>query len=194
MTLLAQMWPSDRIDTVSAVWLINKGLESGTELNQYLAAQILRNNAKRLLVPPDTAEWPECVALNWKPDLPDLARRDLLVACIVCLMARPFGEWRKTRVNTFVFQLNEIWKTDPLPYIKFGAALNLGKLLGLYAETESIIPPSGPLKIQSIRSEIDSLGKKAVNKTTETFIQLASELEKWVGETSSPSRVPDGAT
>ena len=189
LALLEQLWPNGEIDTTSATWLIDQGLNSERELTQRTAAHILNFNAHRLTTASGGVEFPSSLLEAWNPSLEFNAKALVLMAMTTALLSKPLVDWRKTAYHQIVVFLERIRVTDPDGRINAAAAVCLDALIPAYPEGYRIFLPDGYLSIDKIKTDIAA--SDAINSVFDSIRDLASRLSSWREEPSPPKAGDD---
>lgn len=177
LTMLNQMLSSGRIDSNSAVWVINRGLESNDERLQREAAELLSRYYDKFLTEKGQSVFPRAIELTWNVKLPILVRQETSLALIKMIVYRPYAKWDKGYLNANVVTLISIWKTETDKGIKHDAGLCLNKILDNYIG-EVLIPPSGNLIIDKIRAELKVLDGME-HLASNLILPILQQLQKW---------------
>ena len=185
ITVLDQMLAHDRIDTKSAVWVINKALESNDEKIQLEASSILRERYGKFLMKNGQCTFPRCFYLNWNTEMPLLARQEAAEALLKMITARSYRDWDSGIFNTLILTLIAIWKTEPEMRLKNGVGICLEKIIQVYPPPVDAIlySPSGEeISVGNIQSELSTLSRDLTFHPSFIFEQLCKSSDMWLND------------
>ena len=184
ITVLDQMLAHDRIDAKSAVWVINKALESNDEKIQLEASSILRERYGKFLMKNGQCTFPRCFYLNWNTEMPLLARQEAAEALLKMITARSYRNWDSEIFNTLILTLIAIWKTEPEMRLKNGVGICLEKIIRVYPYPPVdiiVYSPSGEeISVNVLRSELSTLSRDLTFHPSFIFEQLCKTSDMWL--------------
>ena len=187
LALLSQMWPAERIDSISAVWLINRAFMSKNTDVQETAAASLSSNATLIGVGGGWV-WPTCLDTDWRLELSVEARETVLDALLNLILSRPVGEWNQEYLNHIFLLLYLIMASEKEPRIRIGSALALDVLLPLFIEGPQvgIYTPSGVLNFIELEPEVSAVLQERDSEDfdVDASVQVYEAIEllkKWAG-------------
>lgn len=194
LSLLEQLWPKGLVETPSAIWVINKSLQSMDDGIVELAAQILLSNSELLKDGKGGKSWPRDHDLEWSSELPFLARKNLLESNIISLLSADFGYWNRSCLNVHIVLLTKCFREDLSPVIKQSAAAFLIVLLMIYDTVlDHVLQlPTGDFAIKKVRTEIKKKYGPSFSAGNTQHQELVRRLRAWVkpapnSETSNTS-------
>lgn len=153
LALLDQKWSKNSIDSNSAVWIIDKSLESPLAQNQIDASEILLKNTSSLWEN-ETINWPACMCLDWNISLHVYARANLFYSLIETILIKPKEVWKKNRLNGAIIIIYKAMITETDYLIKVGAILILETLINY---TIDGLESKGGLMVESNYIEIETI-------------------------------------
>ena len=133
---------------------------------------------QKLLLPESDSNFPNCVSLAWKKDLPEMARQSAALALVKMIVARPYHEWLKGSLNTNVATLSFIWQTDDSAMIKNSVGLCLERILRVYPPGSSLHLSSGTLSLDVLRDEVSRL-TQVETTINSLFNEPLQQLDEW---------------
>lgn len=182
LALLKEAWAREEISLNAAVWVIDRGLESGDPQLEQDAAALLESNATRLLTSDGSWAWPTVVDHKWPVNLHFYARQYLLDALIGVLGARTPDEWDEGLLNWLVLQFDLVRTREKKNDVGAGAVLALQLILHSkhYPDnTADLITARGPVQIEG--SKVDALALRAVMTAgSRTAKKVESLWPAWV--------------
>jgi hypothetical protein len=190
LRLLQNLWRKGGIDTPSAVWAINKALQSGSEESQRLGAKILLENATRLPDETGGIYWPSLLSESWQLEIFHTARANIAEARLRALMSKSIDSWDEGEIHHTLVLLASMQNTEPKPYLRHLATIALEQVLTAYVnwpDDMKIIAPSGQWSIIDIRTETEVFRIKGFEFESNMAVKLASDLSKWVQPLAVPA-------
>jgi hypothetical protein len=180
--ILGDLWADDRVDTGTAVWIIDRILRDraiGQE-EQIQAVSLLYLNASKLVPKRDDPsqdwyEWPSLLGERWPSDLPFKARDAVIGTCVKVLLAREASHWKDYDGNVFPVSTLVFALEDPeMP----AAAAVLGKLLEAGAPTRIGL---------TLPDDVVATARAAWSNAElpSWFVRLLDDFDAWAGEPSS---------
>ena len=176
ISLLRQMVVSDKIDMNSAVWLINDVLESGSEICQREATEILRYWPTKLLLANGLSLFPSSVDNIWMPQLSRDVRANIALGRLELIVARGYRDWNRGTLMSHAQTLFEIWKTDEAPNIKDCAGFCLSKMIRADPEIKELIISNYPEGAEAI-GKMSHLRRDHLHHYS--FASIADKFEVW---------------
>ena len=128
LALLNAQWKSAAIPVDSAVWLLDRGLQSEEPDTQLRASDILRQYAEELALPDGRFAWPRGAREEGVKQLETGAKGRCLEAILRCLVSRKHSEWNEEYVNEAVVILMAFMVDGEMGC---GAGIAIQKLLPL---------------------------------------------------------------
>lgn len=124
LVLLRDLWPRGRIDAPSAVWLLDRCLESADRSVQDDAAVVLEENAHRLISRQTGGgfEKPACLLGAWPKSLSHDARQAILASLLRLPVGRERGDWEASYLADILIALYLAMRWDGSPEIRSAAA------------------------------------------------------------------------
>ncbi len=179
LTMLDQMLNADRIDPVTAAYVVDQGLKSSNSGAQVDAASCFFSHHESFLTD-GSSEIPQSTIDGWNLDWPFQARNLLAQGLIQLMLCRPVGDWTPNALNGFAARLANIWELESDLYIKHGVGLCLNIILGTYPPNQILLAQSGPVAIDDLRSRLDAENQEVV---TADFIKLNEDISRWITDT-----------
>lgn len=177
LTMLDQMLYSDRIDPVTAVYIIDQGLKSSNPATQHDAASFFSTHHERFLRDSGRSEVPRSIVGDWNLDWDTSVRYALSQGLICLLVCRPLIDWSSASKNAYVGLLATIWEAESDPFIKHGVGICLNTLLSLPDFSGIVVGPSlGAIDLDELRLELGAQDQR----TTTSFIELNEDLKRWI--------------
>lgn len=193
LTLLETLWAREEIDAVSAVWLVNRGLKAGGDLER-TAVNILRDNRQKLHLGRGNFLWPETVSgPDWNPGLSLYSRELLLQMEFQIMLQLPYEEWDVGFLLSALIAFYTIATTDPNGGVKRGAVSGIDVLLGALAlsEDEVIFNHNSSLPVSAIVAVRDELQGKDSDSPddwpSDSLVELGKQLAIWAGLMPKPA-------
>jgi hypothetical protein len=195
LALLQELWPKGKVESPSAVWVINSCLQSTDVGAADRAATILQENARRL---PDGREgkcWPADYDLEWPRGISFFARYCMLQARIEALLAKPFDYWNRDILSGDIFALSNCLHTEESPLIKQSAAAFLAILLKRddFNEGSELYLPTGRFVIREKLAEIEGIYGLSFPASSDRDRELQTAMTKWVKRLPYFETSPAGA-
>ena len=162
LALLREAWDRDEISPSAAIWVIDRGLESGDPQLEQDAAALLASQATRLVSSDGRWVLPAAIDSKWPVKLHLYARQLLLQALIRGLGAREPDEWDDEDINWLVLEFDLIRTREKKNHVGAGAVLALQLLLHSrhYPDgTADLLTAGGPVQIEA--SNVDGLVPRA---------------------------------
>ncbi|MCP4251939.1 MAG: hypothetical protein GY775_00795 [Candidatus Scalindua sp.] len=178
LAMLNEMLFLERIDPNSAIWVINRGLESNDELMQRESAELLNRYYSKFLLDKGASLFPRSLELVWNIELPILAREEASRALLNMISARPYVEWDRGYLNANVVTLISIWQTETNESIKQGVGLCLSKILDIYQAGDQLYPPSGVILIDDVRAGLEVFNGKEY-LCSELYRPILQQFQNW---------------
>jgi len=193
LTLLETLWAKDEIDAVSAVWLVNRGLKAGGDLER-TAVNILRDNVRKLHLGRGNFLWPETVsAPGWNPGLSLYSRELLLQMQYQIMLQLPYEEWDTGFLLSALIAFHTIATTEPNGGVRQGVVSGIDVLLEALAldEDEVIFNHNSPLAVSAIvavRNELKGINSNSPDDwPSDSLVELGKELSIWAGLVPEPA-------
>ncbi len=156
LTLLEAIWPQQRVDPTTAVWLVNEGLCSDSPELREEAAGVLRDNAALALLDNGHYCWPRSLRWRWRPELPVDAREALLQALLSMVHSRPRAKWDRDSLLGLFNNLYVILE-DGDPCIRAGAVrAALALLTEIERNYDRVYLPTGPREVADLRTDLEA--------------------------------------
>jgi hypothetical protein len=181
--LLESLWPAGRVDSPSAVWVLNQCLLSSDQHAQNHAAELLSANAGRLYAD-GTYHWPAELQARWDTRFSWLARADLLTARARLLLAAPKAEWNSDRLLDHAAYLS-LALVDPDPIVVTGAVSILKNLLPVI-HAVSFATGSGLVDFAALRARVAALDAVPGQPIASEHKLLAEAVARWANAGASP--------
>ena len=177
--LLSDLWPNNRIDAASAVYIVDDGLDSDDTDIQYIAANTLSANATKLHEDGGSIVWPSSITWCWQPNLNRAAKDMLLDTIVKAMMSRPFREWQVSSLNWIALWLGEVVRTDEDTYIKGDAAAVLRVLVSAIGGTMELFHPiRGTLPPNSLKE----LAENTPPTLSMSFEEWMPAIQAWAND------------
>lgn len=175
--LLGQTWKPDGVSTSAACGIIERGLAD--ENLQGLAAEVLRDNAAQLFVPPGEAFLPNQV-WEWPPTINDYARGQMVAALGDLMLAHPEG-WTENGLISLMWVFDTI-REDRTPEIAAMAALLQDTVLQAITleDDQYFFTPEGDVEIGPLRDEVAGIVNEAYSVNRSDWNQLVAKIRgRW---------------
>lgn len=199
LALVDQLWPlSPGIDSGTAVWVIDKALQSKPRRHQIEASSILQKNTARLYSDVGSFFWPECFYLEWDADIDLVARNTAVVALLQTLVGRPRGWWSQGILLSVLGILQNAVASETDNNLKAGIVLAQEALLLHVANgidsSCSLLTGSGLVSYGEMRGNRESFEKKAEASATDlagsSLLEAVQKIETWATEhVPSPGQI-----
>jgi hypothetical protein len=189
LALLEQIWPTEKINRASAVWLINKAFLSKSKDNHNQAADIICENAEKLVCT-DGSNFilPKSFDLVWNMNVTVYARQEMLEVLLKCMLKLPVKKWDPPVINGFACMFYLIMKNEDQKFLRAEAVAILEKLLPIISKAYRGFYLPDFIPINQIKKEVVSLKKElAPGKGGEGDIRLIiskliQNLDQWANE------------
>ncbi len=179
ITMLNQMLFTEKIDSNSAIWVINRCLETNNVHLQTEAAELLNKYHYKFLLERGESVFPRLLDLSWNVELPELARQEASRALMSMIVARCYKELNVGFFDANVVTLISIWKTEASKIIKRNVGLFLNEILKVYEQGDTLSPPSGDIMIDEILAELE-VGLIAYPPSSSLYGPIIQQAREWV--------------
>ncbi|MEP1096431.1 MAG: hypothetical protein ABJG78_15040 [Cyclobacteriaceae bacterium] len=178
-TLLLQLWPKDLIENPTAIWVLEKGLNSKDESISIKAASILNLHSHKLH-DEGLRHWPPSFTRHIQ-GIPQRARELLLRALIESLLHADYATWNREVINGDIIFLSNLLRDDPSELIKKSAAAYQSVLLNHLPYGNYIQAADGDRRKLDLLDEIEFYApsfKGGSQQATELKEKLMSWFDK----------------
>lgn len=196
LRLLEELWPEGRIETPSAMWVINSALQSSDTGVVEMAATLLRTNSGRLLDDQGGKWWPSDYYEEVPSEMPFDGRIEMLTALIRSLLSADFDYWLDEELNGDIILLSNFFREDPSPIIRQSAAAYLAILLETNdpGDESVIFLSTGDFMVEEVRAEIEETYGSSLSAATIQHEELERKLGVWVKRAPYFERAESNAT
>jgi hypothetical protein len=182
ISLVHSLWPLGKVDTASAISVIDAGLSHSKVDIQRSAAALLDRHVDLIAASrtESAAPWPQRLTDAWSPNLDISARERILTAMARYLLARPYTETSQSVISGMMLGFSRALE-DPNEFIRADAALCLVPLLHHFRASEGIVDSAGVGHFfADVRAKHADLSKKGIIKlATNNFQLLALRIDEW---------------
>lgn len=183
--LLGELWAADKVDTDTAIWLVNRVLsDEGTSDAEAIAStDIIARNAHKLFPHEDTGYWPEIAIDKWPSSLPGDARDGLRVAALRALLSKPPDYWR----DAYAYPVATLWQALDDPDYGQGAARILLELheAGVLEAFSGFAPSEDDeQRLRSLADDWDEL------EPVPWFLRLVLQIKPWARRQDPVEAIP----
>jgi hypothetical protein len=191
LALVNNMWPLAAIDTGTAVWVIDKALQSKIVRQQLDASSILRLNHKFLPTNESNFHWPECLYLDWKADMDVRARKAAVITLLKLLISKPKEQWLVESIADVIAILENAITAENDNDVKALAILGQNRLLHFFLEgyddEATLLTSAGSTTLAQMKGNMKFFeefeeheeGIEAENMVSSDGKELIRQLEKW---------------
>ena len=183
LELMQPMWPTNKVSTAVALWVVNSGLESEDPHTQRSAADLLEDNAAKLPDGLGYKNWPSSFFPDRWDTLSIFARQRLLFARMKSLLSKNLQYWKEEAINADIAFLYHGFQTDASPLVKSQCGAFLRKILEinyLREDTYKIFLPAKTLSMGGLREELRKSLLEDRSGGSDQAYELLQKLDEWM--------------
>jgi len=190
LALLERMWPSDDVDTETAMYLLGRALNAESD-RQFDAIEIMKKNIGKMVSFGESYAWPDSFSDRWKADLSLFAREGLIEIIVKVVLAVPREQWNVDYLRGIVVIVYLAMTTDPHPRIQGESAYILRELLQSDIVRRVVYFPDGrDIYFTEMQQKIAAvIGRIEVDHPIDGFrdkmLFSVKRLRAWRGATST---------
>jgi len=173
LSLVAELLNNETIDPTTAVNLIERALQSGQDVVQNRAADLLLAYAKSMSTP--RVVLPESI-VSLDSNLPVHVQESVPIALAKMIVARPLRKWDKSEATRIIVALAGNWIRLDEGYTKSDVGAILSKILQAFPDQDLVSHPTMTISLDAIRR--DTADSKAHSFAAQ---QICEELRVWAG-------------